>query len=96
MVYGDIIYDKSNNESFKNRIENIQYKVCIAITGAIQGTSREHLYHELEIFRRLMMVPETYIFYTIVNGIAPKHLANYLNFNDNRVYRTRASEHNNI
>ena len=44
---GDIIYDKPNNESFKNKIENIQYKACIAITGAIQGTSREHLYHEL-------------------------------------------------
>ena len=33
--YGDIIYDKPNNESFKNKIENIQYKTCIAITGAI-------------------------------------------------------------
>ena len=39
--YRDIIYDKPHNESFKNKIENIQYK------GAIQGTSREHLYHEL-------------------------------------------------
>ena len=33
--YGDIIYDKPNNESFKNKIENIQYKTCIAITGAM-------------------------------------------------------------
>ena len=33
--YGDIIYDKPNNDSFKNKIENIQYKTCIAITGAI-------------------------------------------------------------
>ena len=45
--YGDIIYDKPHNESFKNKIENIRYKACIAITGAIQGTSQEHLYHEL-------------------------------------------------
>ena len=45
--YGDSIYDKPHNESFKNKIENIQYKACIAITAAIQGTSREHLYHEL-------------------------------------------------
>ena len=29
------------------KFENIQYKACIAVTGAIQGTSREHLYHEL-------------------------------------------------
>ena len=33
----------------KNKIENIQYKACITITGAIQGTSREHLYHELSL-----------------------------------------------
>ena len=31
-----------------------------------------------------------------MNGLAPKFLANYLNINDNQVYKTRASEHNNI
>ena len=45
--YGDIIFDKPNNESFKSRIESIQCKACVAITGAIQGTSRERLYREL-------------------------------------------------
>ena len=39
--YGDIIYDKPHYESFQNKIENIQYKACIAITGDVQGTSRE-------------------------------------------------------
>ena len=41
--------DKPHNDSFKNKIENIQYKAYIAITGAIQGTLREHLYHELDL-----------------------------------------------
>ena len=36
--YRDIIYEKPHNKYFKNKIENIQYKACIAITGAIQGT----------------------------------------------------------
>ena len=45
--YEGIIYDKPNNESFKNKIESIQYKACITITGAIQETSRDHLYIEL-------------------------------------------------
>ena len=45
--YGDIIYDKPNNESFKNKTENVQYKVCIAKTDAVQEVSRERLYHEL-------------------------------------------------
>ena len=38
------------------------------------------------------MVPQTYI----VNGLAPKYFANYLNISDNQVYKTRASERNNI
>ena len=45
--YGDIFHDKPHIKSFKNKIENIQYKTCIAITDAIQGTSPEHLHHEL-------------------------------------------------
>ena len=31
--YGDIIFDRPNNESFKSRIESLQYKACITITG---------------------------------------------------------------
>ena len=97
--YGNI-YDKPHNESFKNKIENIQYKACIAITGAIQRTSREHLYNELGLeslgdrrwYRKLTF------FYKILNGIAPKTtlLINYLNINDNRANKTRASENNKI
>ena len=45
--HSDIIFDKPNHESFKYRIENIQYKASVAITGAILGTSRERLYREL-------------------------------------------------
>ena len=37
--YADIIYDKPNNELFCKRNETIQYEACLAITGAIQGTS---------------------------------------------------------
>lgn len=35
MDYLDIIYDEANNKSLKNKIESIQDKACIAITGAI-------------------------------------------------------------
>ena len=71
--YGDIIFDKLNNESFKSRIESVQYKARVAITGAIQGTSRECLYKELVFeslsdrcwFRKLTF------FYKIVKGLSP-------------------------
>ena len=37
--YRDIIQDKTNNESFKSKIENVWSKSCIAIAGAIHGIS---------------------------------------------------------
>ena len=37
--YGDILYDKPNNENFQNKLEKVQYRACFAITAAIQGTS---------------------------------------------------------
>ena len=46
LEYGDIVYEP-NNESFRSRLERVQYKACLAITGAIQGTSREWLYKKL-------------------------------------------------
>ena len=45
--YGDIIYHQPQNESFCDKIEFVQYKAALAITGAIQGTSREKIYQEL-------------------------------------------------
>ena len=89
---GYVICDKPNNESFKNKIENTQYKACIAITGAIQGTYREYHYQELVLksledrrwYRKLIS------FHKIVNGATPRCLTRYPNTNDNLVYNTRA------
>ena len=35
-------------------------------------------------------------FNKIVNELVPEYLANYLNINEHRIHKTRASEHNNI
>ena len=40
--YGDITYDQPHNESVCEKLESVQYKVALAITGAIQGTFREN------------------------------------------------------
>ena len=42
--YEDVIYDRSQNENFCEKLESIQYKAMLAITRAIQGTSRENIY----------------------------------------------------
>ena len=41
--YGDIIYDQPQNESFCEKLESVQYKATLAITGTIQGFSHENL-----------------------------------------------------
>ena len=45
--YGDITYDQPQNESFREKLEPVQYKAVLAITSAIQGSSREKLYQGL-------------------------------------------------
>ena len=42
-------YDKPNNENFQNKMENAQYRACLAITGRIQETSRERPYDDLSL-----------------------------------------------
>ena len=37
--YGDIMYDKAYNTSFRQNLEKIQYNSALAITGAITDTS---------------------------------------------------------
>ena len=39
--YADIIYDQACNPAFHDKLESIQHNACLAITGAIKGTSTE-------------------------------------------------------
>ena len=45
--YDDIIYDQAHNVSLHQKLESLQYSACLAITGAIRGSSREKIYQEL-------------------------------------------------
>ena len=45
--YTIIIYDKPLTESFKDKLEMVQYNTALAITGAIKGISRDCIYREL-------------------------------------------------
>ena len=61
--YGDIVYDKPNNEAFINKTEKAQHDATLAITVAISGTSWEKLYNELLEslkFRRWFCRPDTF------------------------------------
>ena len=39
----------SENESFGSKIESVQYKACLAVTGAIRGTLQEKPHQELDL-----------------------------------------------
>ena len=43
LVYRNILYDQPNSTTFYQKNELAQYKVALAITGAIQGTFQERL-----------------------------------------------------
>ena len=45
--YGDIIYDQPQNETFCEKLESVQYEAALAITSAVQKTSRNKIYQEL-------------------------------------------------
>ena len=74
--YGDIPYDQAYNMPFHHKLESIQYNACLAITGAIRGTSKEKLYQELGLespqlrrwYRKLGM------FYKIYKKKSPQYL----------------------
>ena len=54
----------SQIESFCDKIESVQYKASLAITGAIQGTSRSKLYQELgleSLKSRRCKTPKLYV-----------------------------------
>ena len=45
--YGDIIYNKTFNESFQAKLESLQYNATLTITGAIKGSSTEKISEKL-------------------------------------------------
>ena len=78
--YGDIIYDQRHNESVCEKLESVQFKVTLAITDAIQGTSREKIYQELglESLRARRWYKRLSRMFEIVKEEAPNYLINLI------------------
>ena len=62
--YGDVLY------------ESIQYNACLALTGAIRGTSEEKIYQELglESLRDRRWCRKLCLFYKVLENENPKYL----------------------
>ena len=65
--YVDVLYDQVFNNSFHAKMESIQYNACLAITGAIRGTSREKIYQELgrKFLQLCRRYRNLYLFYKV-------------------------------
>ena len=76
--YGDTIYEQPQNESFCEKLESLQYKAALAITDAIQGTSREKIYQELglESLKSRRWYKCLSCMFKIMNNEAPNYLLN--------------------
>ena len=74
--YVDVLYDKAFNNSFHAKMESIQYNACLAITGAIGGTSREKIYQELglESLHLRRWYRKLCLFYKVFKKEHPKYL----------------------
>ena len=91
--YGDMIYDQPSNEPFYGKVESIQLKAALAMTGSIQGTSRETFFMELSLeslksrrwFRRVRCI------FKIIKNQVLEYLNNLIqkckqNFNSRNIY----------
>ena len=78
--YGDIIYDQPQNESFCEKLESVQYKAALAITGAIQSTSRDKIYQELglESLKARRWYKSLSFILKIMKEEAPNYLINFV------------------
>ena len=67
--YGDILFDQTYNGSFHEKLESIQYNVCLALTEKISGSLKDRIYQELG-FESLRVRPwyrKHCLFYKVLN-----------------------------
>ena len=96
--YADIIYDKPPTESFKDKLEMVQYSAALVITGAFKGTSLDRIYRELglESLTERTWSRKIFFFYKILNGLLPVYLHSYISYCSEAVYRTRSANQKNL
>ena len=74
--YGDVLYDQAFSNSFKEKLESIQYNICLALTGAIRCMTKEKVYQELglEYLRYQPWRRKLCLFYKVLENKNPKYL----------------------
>ena len=93
--YADIIYERPDNESFKDWFKKVQYNAALAITGGIRGISRKRFYSELGLESLAEdSIRKMTFFYKSVKNLALKYLQSYLLPQALNQYSTRSAKKN--
>ena len=74
-------------------MEKFQYRACLALTGGIEGTSREWFYDELGLHSLVKRHwrNKLVFFYKTVNRLLPDYLYSYVHFPSQEGYLLRSS-----
>ena len=68
------LYDHAFNVIFRQKLESVQYNTALTISGAMKGTSREKLYHELGFESLESRRRKLCCFYKVFNTQPAKYL----------------------
>ena len=92
------MYGKPLTESFKGKLEMVQYNAALAITVAFKGTSRDRINREfgLESLAEGRWSRRIFFFHKIINGFLPVYLQSYISYCGKGVYRTRSANQKNL
>ena len=98
MVLGSIPVAATLTESFKDKLEMVQYNAVLVITGAFKGTSRDRIYRELglESLAEGRWSCKIFFFHKIINGLLPVYRQSYISYCGEGVYRTRSANQKNL
>ena len=88
--YGDMIYDKAFNDSFRTKLESLQYNATLVIIGAIIRFSTEKIYKELglESLKSRLWYRKMSFLYKVLKSESLSYLFNTIP-NSNRQHQTR-------
>ena len=75
LEYGDVVFHGQTKESC-DRIESVQYRAALIVSGCWKGTNRIKLYNELgwESMYQRRHIRRLCLYYRIVNGLTPSYL----------------------
>ena len=89
--YGDVIYDETYNKTFHQKLESIRYNACLALSGAIRGSSREELgleslqlwrwYRKLSLFYKVFKENKPVYPFSLI----PTKISNYNTKNTDKI-----------